>query len=295
VGKVIAVANMKGGVGKTATVIQLAETLAASGKSVLVIDADAQANASICIAGDDKLEELIAEQQTIDAFLDDVLIGKEKKRFADRIFNHASNVTHKREQLKISLLAASSQLRLLERELIFELTKQDKSLNAIVGMIFHLIKKELEAVSYRFDFVVIDCPPGISAIAEASIRLADLVIIPTIPDYLSTYGLKTFCSNLWKHNAYSGKHQPKQLPYVLATRARPIKIHKEFLDDLRADAETSDNPFRLFETVIPETAAVSFALSWRFSYPTFQSKWGPKQTQLFEQLMSETLEALNGR
>src|ERR1700744_5197329 len=116
--KIIVVANMKGGVGKTTTIVSLAEALAASGYRTLVLDLDAQANASICLAGDALLATLIARKATIEGFLDDHLLGKKTMTVADCIRHNISNVTHLNQQLAISLLPSSPELRQFEYQLI---------------------------------------------------------------------------------------------------------------------------------------------------------------------------------
>jgi chromosome partitioning protein len=292
-GKVIAVANMKGGVGKTATVIALAEALAAEGHSILVIDADAQANASICLAGDKMLASLISNGQTIDAYLDDLLLGGKHRNFSDCIYYQASNVSHGGVPLEISLLASSSELRFLERKIIFKLTRKKFDLDTIVETLFGVMRDQLARTKRKYDYVLIDCPPGISAVCEASIRLADLVIVPTIPDFLSTYGLKAFCKNLWTDEWTEREWSPKALPRVLVTRKRRVREHDRTIEFLRNERKVASPSFRSFETVIPEAVAVAEALGTRDPFPTFIRKWGALIAPI-STLAAETREALNG-
>jgi cellulose biosynthesis protein BcsQ len=294
-GKIIAVANMKGGVGKTATVVGLAEALAASGNSVLVIDLDAQANASICIAGDTMLADLMRRQCTIDAFISDFLHNGSSITFDDCIRSNVSNVTHLGNQLPLSLLASSPALRDLEHKLVHVLTRKNTSWEQIVDALWALMKLQLQRTKKHFDYVIIDCAPGISVLTEVSVRLADLVIVPTIPDFLSTFGLDAFCTSMWERSLGSAKAKtPKRPPHVLATRCRQVRIHQKTIDHLRTTAEAGKAPFWMFKTTIPEAVAIADALGQINQYPPFASKWTPAIVGRLNDLTTEIQDRLNG-
>lgn len=296
-GKVIAVANMKGGVGKTATVIGLAEALAAQGAETLVIDLDPQANASICLAGDQFLKTIIEGGNTIDGFLEDHFIKRSKDATLEqRIRTHISNVSHLGRQLPLSLLASSSELRLIERDLIFTLTKMGMSLERVVEALYAIIREQLKQTRKSYEYVLIDCAPGISVMTEVSIRLAHLVIVPTIPDFLSTYGLNSFCSNLWSGPIadQSKLKKPKKPPHVLITRRRPIREHDRTGERLRTEAAKPNAKFAIFGTEIMERAAIAEALGKIDAHPTFAQKWKDGTDIMLADLVREVKEALHG-
>jgi chromosome partitioning protein len=289
--KIIAVANMKGGVGKTATVVSLAEAFAASGYRVLVIDLDPQANASLCLAGDSLLATLIGRKATVEGFLENNLLGDKRIAFADCIRNNVSNVSHLNQQLLISLLPSSPELRHFEQKIIHELTQRKMSWLDIIKGLQGVMSSQLSKTRKGFDVILIDCAPGISVLTEVSIRLADLIIVPTIADFLSTFGLQTFCAALSERGLIPKKGARR--PHVLITRRRQVKIQTDTAAKLRNEATAARPAFEVFKTEIPEAVAVADALSQINKYPIFTRKWGPVVVPLLSDLVREIGDVLN--
>ncbi|MFZ3328367.1 MAG: AAA family ATPase [Methylocella sp.] len=295
-GKLIAVANMKGGVGKTTTVVSLAEALAADNPSVsvLVVDLDPQASASVCLAGNDLLAEMIAKDKTLEAFLDLRLIARVSAKLAPRIREAVSRTTQGGNQLKISLLPCGPDLRVVEREIIYSLNARRFNMRGIEGQTWKLFEQEFQPLGKTYDYVIFDCPPGISPLSEVAIRASDLVIVPTIPDFISVYGINGLLRVFW--GATRGALPPPKLkPHVLVTMfQRSFKQHKLKVEELERAANTKDSRILLLKTKVQHAAALAGAMrnideapTLNQKHPTFIQKYGGDVTEVLNKLVQE--------
>ncbi len=291
-GKIISVCNMKGGVGKTTVVVSLAETLAAGGAGkrlkVLVIDLDAQAHASFCIAGDDLLFQLFKEHRSLDFFFEGAVIDERPRQLNDFIRKWASAMTAAGDVISLALAPASERLRYVERSIIHTLTAAGISFEDIEKRVRDVVAEEVEQLRKVFDVIIIDCPPGISIFTEAALWASDIVLAPVIMDKFSVLGLTTFC----KRVLAAPRRRDAILPYVLANRVQPIKVATRVLNSLQAEADAEDPGFLLLKTRIPQSAALVGAMDGDGAAPTYAQKYGNASPHL-QALACEIMEIIN--
>jgi len=163
--RVIAIANRKGGVGKTTTAVNVATAMAATGKKVLILDLDPQSNASTSL-GVDKHSGQVSSY--------DVLIGERK-------LNEAVVWT---EIPNLSLIPASPDLAGAEIELIDRDHRE------------YCLRKALEKTTFLYDYILIDCPPSLGLITINALVAADAVIVPLQCEYLALEGITDLIGNI---------------------------------------------------------------------------------------------------
>jgi len=165
-GRIYTLANQKGGVGKTTTAINLGAYLAYFGQKVLLVDLDPQSNATSCL----KIDKYHVRGGTYD-----VLIGAAP----------AANFILHNPRLKISLLPASPALAGGEVELVNELARESR------------LRKGLQPVLERFDYILIDCPPSLGLLTlNGLVAAQDGLIIPVQCEYLALEGLTQLTQTL---------------------------------------------------------------------------------------------------
>ncbi|WP_394238138.1 ParA family protein [Niallia oryzisoli] len=157
-GKVIAIANQKGGVGKTTTSVNLGACLAYIGKKVLLIDIDPQGNATSGVG----IEKADVDQCVYDVLVDDV---------------EANQVIRPTAVENLYSLPATIQLAGAEIELVPTISREVR------------LKRALEKVIGEFDYILIDCPPSLGLLTLNALTAADSVLIPVQCEYYALEGL----------------------------------------------------------------------------------------------------------
>lgn len=282
---VVAVANMKGGVGKTTTVVGLAETFAARQRDarVLVVDMDPQGSASFCLAGDDFLTKLIEGDKTLQAFLE-ARFGRNPAPIQDYIATQFSYTIHLGVQLPIDLLATGPELRLFERNLLVKLTAAKKTYMEIVGRLQELVKNYLDVLRGDYTHVIFDCPPGLSVVAEAAIGASDIVVVPTIPDEVSNFGLNAFCRTVWNETLPFGTKLP--LPHVLLNRVQPTRQHQLMTSRMELEVSEPDRSYELLSTRIRQSTELSKAIAFS-GHTTYSKKYPYEIAKSLDDLAAE--------
>ena len=156
-GKIVSIANQKGGVGKTTTSINLSTILAKKGKKVLMIDADPQGNASSGVGVDKEVEESVYDILIGDTEIKDVVIKTNIKN----LYVCPSNIN----------LAGA------EVELVSVMSRE------------YRLKEKLDEVKDEYDYIIIDCPPSLGLITLNAFTASDSVLIPVQCEYYALEGL----------------------------------------------------------------------------------------------------------
>jgi len=278
----LAVANRKGGVGKSTTAVMLAHSLAAWGrKRVLVVDLDAQCNSSMILIGGQGWADARNKRTTIADYFFDLYDGV-MPNMKDYLIESAGDVAAP-GRAGISLVCGSLLLEDVQGELYLKESTQSRDQEIVAKRVQGRIKQLIKRFESDFDVVVIDCPPGLSFAAIGGLQLAQKVVVPFRPDYVSQFAVERIAMLIEdKGNLEGVTAIPKEnRRYVtLANFVEPTGQDRLFIE-LIAD----EHP--MLATQLPLNPTIARSFNWQPQKRSIDEKYGaivPEVRKLYDEM-----------
>lgn len=248
-GKVISIANQKGGVGKTTTAINISAMLAKKGKKVLLIDADPQGNATSGLG-----VSKVCEFSTYDILINDVEIA---------------NTVQKVDIKGLDVCPTNMSLAGAEVELV-----------SAVGREYRM-KDKIDKAKDNYDFIFIDCPPSLGLVTLNALTASDSVLIPVQCEYFALEGVGELLKTIDLVRKYYNRGLTIE-GAVLTMYDPRTKLSNQVVNEVNKYFEN-----KVFETLIPRNVRLSEAPSYGKPIVTYDPL--SKGARSYDKLVKEIL------